>query len=290
MNLPAPLTRWFASRGWAVRGAQRAMLAAAAAGEHALLVAPTGSGKTLAGFLPTLAELIELPTEGLHTLYVSPLKALAADVARNLITPIAEMGLDIRVETRTGDTSSEHKKRQRYDPPQILLTTPESLSLLLSYPDAAAMLAGVRTVIVDEIHAFATTKRGDLLSLALASVAYWRSGGKEEVRRMQASLEQEVDALRAKQAELMESSAQTLANAYDRSRRRLEEARDDLRREKEDAVKGMEEQVKLAQEDLEALARKLEDTAHAARDATRDCQVSSASPPANDQRVSRFSD
>ncbi|TFU03507.1 ligase-associated DNA damage response DEXH box helicase [Polymorphobacter arshaanensis] len=167
-DLPPPLACWFASRGWALRGAQRGMLAASAAGEHALLVAPTGSGKTLAGFLPTLAELIDHPTVGLHTLYVSPLKALAADVARNLITPIAEMGLNIRVETRTGDTSSEHKKRQRYDPPQILLTTPESLSLLLSYPDAAAMLAGVRTVIVDEIHAFATTKRGDLLSLALA--------------------------------------------------------------------------------------------------------------------------
>jgi ATP-dependent Lhr-like helicase len=166
MNLA--ITHWFASRGWAVRGAQRAMLAAAAAGEHALLVAPTGSGKTLAGFLPTLAELIDNPTDGLHTLYVSPLKALATDVARNLLTPIAEMGLNIRVETRTGDTSSEHKKRQRYDPPQILLTTPESLSLLISYPDAAAMLAGVRTVIIDEIHAFATTKRGDLLALALA--------------------------------------------------------------------------------------------------------------------------
>ena len=123
MNLA--ITHWFASRGWAVRGAQRAMLAAAAAGEHALLVAPTGSGKTLAGFLPTLAELIDNPTDGLHTLYVSPLKALATDVARNLLTPIAEMGLNIRVETRTGDTSSEHKKRQRYDPPQILLTTPE---------------------------------------------------------------------------------------------------------------------------------------------------------------------
>ena len=144
------------------------MLAAARDGQHALLVAPTGSGKTLAGFLPSLAELIENPGEGLHTLYVSPLKALAADVARNLTAPIAEMGLPIRVETRTGDTSSEAKKRQRGDPPQMLLTTPESLSLLLTYPDATAMLASVRTVIVDEIHAFATTKRGDLLNLALS--------------------------------------------------------------------------------------------------------------------------
>ena len=164
------LCDWFAARGWAVRRHQLEMLDAAAAGDHVLLVAPTGAGKTLAGFLPSLANLIEQPTEGLHTLYVSPLKALAADVARNLTGPIAEMALGIRVETRTGDTSSEHKKRQRYDPPQILLTTPESLSLLLSYPDAAAMLGSVRTVIIDEIHAFATTKRGDLLSLALAKL------------------------------------------------------------------------------------------------------------------------
>ncbi|WP_243453946.1 ligase-associated DNA damage response DEXH box helicase [Sandaracinobacteroides saxicola] len=144
------------------------MLEAAHAGEHALLVAATGAGKTLSGFLPVLADLIERPGEGLRALYVSPLKALAADVARNLLTPIADMGLDIRVETRTGDTSSDAKKRQREKPPHILLTTPESLSLLLTWPDSATMLAGLDTVIIDEIHAFAPTKRGDLLALALA--------------------------------------------------------------------------------------------------------------------------
>lgn len=144
------------------------MLEAAYAGEHALLVAPTGAGKTLAGFLASLAELIEAPTDGLHTLYVSPLKALAVDVRRNLLAPIEEMGLDIRVETRTGDTPSDRKARQRVRPPQILLTTPESLSLLLSYPDSFQMFAGLRTVIIDEIHAFAPHKRGDLLSLSLA--------------------------------------------------------------------------------------------------------------------------
>ena len=171
MDLPIPLTDWFATRGWTVRRHQREMLAAAAAGDHALLVAPTGSGKTLAGFLPTLAELIEQPTDGLHTVYVSPLKALAVDVARNLTNPIAEMGLDLRVETRTGDTPSDRKARQRERPPQILLTTPESLSLLISYPDAARMLGGLRTIIVDEVHAFATTKRGDILNLAMSRLA-----------------------------------------------------------------------------------------------------------------------
>jgi ATP-dependent Lhr-like helicase len=144
------------------------MLAQGRAGRHALLVAATGAGKTLAGFLPTLAELVEDPTEGLHTLYVSPLKALAVDVQRNLLTPIEEMGLDIRVETRTGDTSSDKKARQRVKPPQILLTTPESLSLLLSYPDSFTMFEGIRTIVVDEVHAFATGKRGDLLSLCMA--------------------------------------------------------------------------------------------------------------------------
>lgn len=166
--LPQPLTDWFAAKGWAPRRHQLDMLAAARSGRHALLVAPTGAGKTLAGFLPTIADLIEHPAEGLHTLYVSPLKALAVDVQRNLLNPIAEMGLDIRVETRTGDTPSDRKLRQRIRPPQILLTTPESLSLLISYPDSFLMFAGLKTIVIDEVHAFATQKRGDLLSLALS--------------------------------------------------------------------------------------------------------------------------
>ncbi len=167
-DLPQPLTDWFAAKGWAPRRHQFEMLAAGRGGQHALLVAPTGAGKTLAGFLPTLAELIKLPAEGLHTLYVSPLKALAVDVQRNLITPIEEMGLDIRVETRTGDTPSDRKMRQRIRPPQILLTTPESLSLLISYPDSFLMFANLKTIVIDEVHAFATQKRGDLLALAMA--------------------------------------------------------------------------------------------------------------------------
>jgi ATP-dependent Lhr-like helicase len=167
-DLPPQINDWFARRGWRPRRHQLEMLEQGRAGRHALLVAATGAGKTLAGFLPTLAELVEDPTEGLHTLYVSPLKALAVDVQRNLLTPIDEMGLDIRVETRTGDTSSDKKARQRVKPPQILLTTPESLSLLLSYPDSFTMFENIRTIVVDEVHAFATGKRGDLLSLCMA--------------------------------------------------------------------------------------------------------------------------
>ncbi len=168
MDLPQPLADWFATRGWRPRRHQLDMLREGRAGHHALLVATTGAGKTLAGFLPTLTELIETPTEGLHTLYVSPLKALAVDIQRNLVAPVEEMGLNLRIETRTGDTPSDRKARQRIKPPQILLTTPESLSLLLSYPDSFTMFEGLRTIVVDEVHAFATGKRGDLLSLCMA--------------------------------------------------------------------------------------------------------------------------
>ncbi|MEM6896615.1 MAG: ligase-associated DNA damage response DEXH box helicase, partial [Pseudomonadota bacterium] len=108
--------------------------------------------------------------DGLHTLYVSPLKALAADIKRNLQTPVAEIGLDIRIEDRTGDTSATQKKRQRVDPPQILLTTPESLALLTSYEDAPRMFQGLKRVVVDEIHALSESKRGDQLMLALAAL------------------------------------------------------------------------------------------------------------------------
>lgn len=150
------------------------MLEVAQTGRHALLVAGTGAGKTLAGFLPTLAAFCPSvlrdgqPPEGLHTLYVSPLKAVAHDVQRNLLTPVKEMGLPLKVEARTGDTPSDRKKRQRERPPHVLLTTPESLSLLLSYPESFALFASLKRVVVDEIHAFATQKRGDLLALALA--------------------------------------------------------------------------------------------------------------------------
>jgi ATP-dependent Lhr-like helicase len=166
-TLPLAFSNWFAARGWQVHPHQREMLDRA--GEPALmLIAPTGGGKTLAGFLPTLAELADEPREGLHTLYISPLKALASDIRRNLLVPISEMGLPIRVEDRTGDTSATRKKRQRVDPPHILLTTPESLALLTSYEDAPRMFAGLSRVIIDEIHALAESKRGDQLMLALS--------------------------------------------------------------------------------------------------------------------------
>ena len=167
--LPAQIDNWFAARGWQMHPHQRAMLRATSPAQ--VLIAPTGAGKTLSGFLPSLVDLIHTPKQGLHTLYISPLKALAADIRRNLQTPVAEMGLDIRIEDRTGDTSAHMRRRQRADPPQILLTTPESLALLLSYPDADKIFASVKRVILDEIHALIDSKRGDQLMLCLARLA-----------------------------------------------------------------------------------------------------------------------
>lgn len=166
-TLPPKFEDWFTTKGWSIHPHQVEMLARADA-PSLLLIAPTGGGKTLAGFLPTLVELANDAHKGLHTLYVSPLKALAADIKRNLGTPITEMSLPIRVEDRTGDTSYTQKRRQRADPPHILLTTPESLALLISYEDAPKIFAGLRRVIVDEIHALAESKRGDQLMLALS--------------------------------------------------------------------------------------------------------------------------
>jgi ATP-dependent Lhr-like helicase len=171
VSLPERFAQWFARRGWTPHPHQLTLLKAARQGRSALLIAPTGGGKTLAGFLPSLVELAEAPAEGLHTLYVSPLKALAVDIHRNLAVPIEELALPIRLETRTGDTPHKKRERQRADPPHMLMTTPESLALLLSYEDSPAIFAGLRAVIVDELHALAGTKRGDLLSLGLARLA-----------------------------------------------------------------------------------------------------------------------
>ncbi len=177
MILPPAFQDWFARQGWQPHPHQLALLAATG---DSLLIAPTGGGKTLAGFLPSLVELAQVARPdgylgnreaargGLHTLYVSPLKALTADIGRNLARPVAELGLGVRVEDRTGDTGQSQRRRQRVDPPEILLTTPESLALMLSYPEAPAIFGGLRRVVLDELHALAESKRGDQLMLGLA--------------------------------------------------------------------------------------------------------------------------
>ncbi|MEC9208550.1 MAG: DEAD/DEAH box helicase, partial [Pseudomonadota bacterium] len=175
IKLPETFNSWFCSRHWRPYRHQTEMLRAAKRGENVLLIAPTGGGKTLAGFLPSLVDLAENENDkgGLHTLYISPLKALAIDVRRNLEQPVRELGLDIRIETRTGDTPQHRRQSQRSNPPQILMTTPESLALMLSYSDAPSVFRSLKAVIIDELHALAGTKRGDLLALGLARLQHY---------------------------------------------------------------------------------------------------------------------
>ncbi|GGY49903.1 ligase-associated DNA damage response DEXH box helicase [Parvularcula lutaonensis] len=168
--LPERFQNWFAARGWHPRAHQLEILENSLNGRSTLLIAPTGGGKTLAGFLPSLVELSAAPKNerSLHTLYISPLKALAVDIARNLEAPVDEMGLPVAIESRTGDTIQSVRQRQRTAPPDILLTTPEQVSLLLAHPSAETLFSGLRCVILDELHALRKSKRGDLLSLDLA--------------------------------------------------------------------------------------------------------------------------
>ncbi|MGB7431272.1 MAG: DEAD/DEAH box helicase, partial [Ahrensia sp.] len=174
-QLPEAFIRWFASRGWQARPHQLKLLANAQAGHSTLLIAPTGAGKTLAGFLPSLVDLAVRPKTppglrkpGVHTIYISPLKALAVDIERNLSTPVNEMGLPIKIETRTGDTPQSKRQRQKLAPPDILLTTPEQLALLLSHKDADIFFSDLKHIVLDELHSLVTSKRGHLLALGLA--------------------------------------------------------------------------------------------------------------------------
>ena len=172
--LPPAFRDWFAERGWQPREHQLELLRQVAERRSSLLIAPTGSGKTLAGFLPSLVAVSQEKRPrgaGIHTLYLSPLKALAVDVGRNLLTPVQQMQLAVSIETRSGDTSTARKARQRVRPPDMLLTTPEQITLLLSHPDAAYLFRDLDTVVLDELHALAPTKRGDLLALDLARLA-----------------------------------------------------------------------------------------------------------------------
>ena len=173
--LPEPFLQWFAERGWSPRAHQLDLLASAQQGNSVLLIAPTGAGKTLAGFLPALTDLAVRPKKrpgepqrGVHTLYISPLKALAVDIERNLGKPVDEMKLPITMETRTGDTPQHKRTRQKLSPPDILLTTPEQLALLIASPDADRFFNGLRYIVLDELHSLVTSKRGHLLALGLA--------------------------------------------------------------------------------------------------------------------------
>lgn len=163
-----PMSKWIINKGWKWFNHQIEALETAQLKKDFILFAPTGAGKTLSGFLPSLIDLQNNGSNGkLHTIYISPLKALAVDVHRNIGKPVDELNLPITYETRTGDTPQSRRKRQKNKPPDILMTTPESLALMLSYEDSDDYFKDLKYVIVDELHAFLHTKRADLLSLNL---------------------------------------------------------------------------------------------------------------------------
>src|SRR5881394_4472204 len=163
----SPETRaWFGNAFGAPTPAQQLGWPAIASGKHTLIQAPTGSGKTLAAFLYGIDRLTPEPRQGLRLLYVSPLKALNYDVERNLRGPLAGLRSELSVAVRTGDTPQKERTAMLRHPPDILITTPESLFLMLT-SQARELLRSVDTLILDEVHAVAGTKRGAHLALSV---------------------------------------------------------------------------------------------------------------------------
>src|SRR5436853_2961815 len=167
LDVFSPETRaWFENAFGAPTPAQELGWPAIASGKHTLIQAPTGSGKTLAAFLYGIDLLNPEPGRGLRLVYVSPLKALNYDIERNLRGPLAGLKSELRIGVRTGDTPQKERAAMLRHPPDILITTPESLFLLLT-SRARETLTGIETVIVDEVHDVAGTKRGAHLALSL---------------------------------------------------------------------------------------------------------------------------
>lgn len=171
------MDEWFSSRGWSAFEFQRRAWDAYAQGENGLVHVPTGAGKTYAAYMGPLADLIDKPgCKGISILYITPLRALARDIELALKAPVADLGLGLRVETRTGDTSSATRARQRQTLPEVLITTPESLSVLLSYDNAREAFASLRVALIDEWHELISTKRGTQVELALARLRRFSPG------------------------------------------------------------------------------------------------------------------
>ena len=171
----SPIEAWFADRHWKPFRFQQEVWAAYAAGKSGLIHAPTGLGKTLAAWLGPVASALTKPSAkpGLRVLWITPLRALAVDTTQSLREPLEGLGLKWDVEMRTGDTSQKIRAQLKKCLPEALVTTPESLSVMLSYPDAAARMAGLEGVIVDEWHELLSSKRGVQTELCLARLRAW---------------------------------------------------------------------------------------------------------------------
>ncbi|MBX3406756.1 MAG: ligase-associated DNA damage response DEXH box helicase [Phycisphaeraceae bacterium] len=165
---------WMAGRGWKPWDFQQQAWAAYARGESGLINVPTGAGKTYAAYLGPLAELLDGPTDGLAVLFVTPLRAVSRDIDLALRAPVHDLAAPISIGSRTGDTKASVRARQRERLPNVLVTTPESLSLLLAQGNAAALFSELRCVIIDEWHELLSTKRGTQVELALARLRGFR--------------------------------------------------------------------------------------------------------------------
>ncbi|MBA2727003.1 MAG: ligase-associated DNA damage response DEXH box helicase [Parachlamydiaceae bacterium] len=169
------ILQWISKKAWTLFPYQEKAWKEIHEGNSGLISIPTGAGKTYAAYLPALSKLHESPEMGIQILYISPLKALANDLEKALKEPILDLKLPYRVEKNTGDTPASQKKRQKKSPPEILLTTPETLSLMLTQEDAALHFKCLKMIIVDEWHELLGTKRGVLLELALSRIKTWSS-------------------------------------------------------------------------------------------------------------------
>ena len=175
-DLLAPIEAWFEIQGWTPLPFQRKCWQAYLAGESGLIQVPTGSGKTYAAVMGPIAELLADPSPGLRLLYLTPLRALSRDLALAIQQPIEAMGWPLRVGIRNGDTSSYERGKQLRSPPEILITTPESLSLLLANPKVHALFGGLRAVVIDEWHELMGSKRGSQTELCLSWLRSQRPG------------------------------------------------------------------------------------------------------------------
>jgi ATP-dependent Lhr-like helicase len=163
-----PILNWFDRQGWKPLPFQLETWRAYLAGKSGMIQVPTGSGKTYAAVMGAIATMLQTPSRGLQLLYITPLRALSRDIEQSIQRPILEMGWNLRVESRTSDTSSSKKTRQLKDMPDILITTPESLSLMLAYPGAKELFKSLRGVILDEWHELMSSKRGTQTELSLS--------------------------------------------------------------------------------------------------------------------------